>query len=242
MAAETASIEPEVESINMKGTLLGSFDVMSTRLSTLQMFTIKASPTNLVVIRVESRTIQKKPFLFFIFTLNKGSINVEYSVGLDSSAKIRRLYVLKNLLSILSLISDQYEADNTELFQHMDSAIDDVLSSITQSYSTLFNNYDSLFNKYREAKRLNIELANSNKNLSVRASMLDNENKDLKARLAQLETYSDSSLMSLVEEWIDSHDGSIDANEFAKNYKITVPRVEQILNKMVSMGYIELKG
>ena len=61
-------------------------------------------------------------------------------------------------------------------------------------------------------------------------------------RLKVLETYSDNSLMVIVQEWLDAHDDSIDVNEFAKNYKISPTRVEQILNKMVTLGYIELKG
>jgi hypothetical protein len=235
-------MEPSVESISFKGTLLGTFDVISSRLATLQMFSIRASATDLTLARVESRNIQKRPFLFMIFKFSKSGIEVEYSIGPDSSLKIRRLYVLKNLIAILSLITDLYEADGADLMQHLDSAIDDVLGSLTQDYSTLFNNYDSLFNRYRELKRLNIELANSNKNLSVQASLLESDNNALKDRLKLLETYSDESLMALVEEWIESHGGSIDINEFAENYKITPPRVEQILNSLVSQGYIEMKG
>lgn len=242
MAGEVAEIEPNIESLKIKGHLLGNFDVMTTRLAALQMFSIKETPNELVVIRVESRNIQKKPFLFIVFRFDKDTIEIDYSIGLDSSVKIRRLYVLKSLIAILSLVTDVYEADTTELLQHLDSSIDDVLGSLQQSYSVLFNNYDSLFNKYRELKRLNIELSNSNKNLSVQAGILSNDNNDMKDQIKLLQTYSDESLMAMVEDWIESHDGTIDINEFATTYKLIPPRVEQILNKMVSLGYIELKG
>ncbi len=243
MAGETpTNIEPTVENLVIKGTLLGNFDIMAGRLSTLQMFFLRATINDLTIIRVESRNIQRKPYLFMIFRFTKDSINIDYSIGFDSSPKLRRLYVLKNLIAILSLITDAYEADNADLLQHLDSSIDDVLGGMSQQYSTIFNQYDSLLNRYRELKRLNIELANSNKNMSVQASLLKGENDDLKARLKQLETYSDESLMALVQEWIESHGGVIDINEFASNYKIIPPRVEQVLNKMVSLGYIEIKG
>lgn len=243
MAGETTTgIEPTVENLKIKGTLLGNFDVMAGRLSTLQMFFLRATTNDLTVIRVESRNIQRKPYLFMIFKFLKDGVELDYSVGFDSSPKLRRLYVLKNLISILSLVTDVYDADSADLLQHLDSSIDDVLGSISQQYSTLFNQYDSLLNKYRETKRLNIEFTNANKNMSVQASLLKSENDDLKGRLQHLETYSDESLMALTEEWIESHGGTIDINEFATNYKITPPRVEQILNKMVSLGYIEMKG
>ena len=242
MPGETSNIEPNIENLRLKGTLLGTFDVMVKRLSTLQIFSIKSTQSSITLVRVESRNMQKKPFLFMIFKFEKDAISVDYSIGFDTNTKMRRLYVLKNLIAILSLITDLYEADNTDLLQHLDSAIDDVLGSLAQDYSTLYHNYGSLFDKYRELKKLNIELSNSNRNLSVQASLLDNENVELKDRLKQLETYTDESLMAIVEEWIDTHGGTIDINEFAQNYKITAPRVEQILDKMVSLGYIELKG
>ena len=235
-------MEPDIEELDVKGRLSGSFEDVAKRLSSLELFLIKTNPDSVVLLRVESRDIQKRPFLFFIITLERGNIRVEYSIAHDSSPKMRRLYIMKNLLSVLSLIADVYEPDNAELFQHADSAIDDVTSSISQSYSALFNNYDSLFNEYREIKRLNIELTASNKNLTVQGTQLSTENKELTERLKSLETYSDESLMAMVEEWLETHDSTIDINEFAKAHKLEPPRVEQVLNKMVSLGYIETKG
>ncbi len=242
MAEETGIVEPKIAEITLNGSLLGTFSAMASRLETLQMFSIKENPGSLVLLSVESRDIQKNPFLFFIITFTQDQVKVQYSIALDSSEKMRRLYVVKNLLSVLSLVTDLYTADVASVYQYVDSVIDDVLGSLSQSYSSLFNNYDSLFSEYREIKRLNIELIAANKNLTVQASQLSNENKDLKSRLESLETYSDESLMVMIEDWIDSHSDTVDVIEFAKTYRLTAPRVEQVLNKMVSMGYIELKG
>ncbi|MGC8478603.1 MAG: hypothetical protein ACP5NE_01595 [Candidatus Micrarchaeia archaeon] len=243
MPEETAGlIEPKILEIKLGASLLGSFDTIASRLSSLQVFTIKQIPNGLSLIRVESRDMQKKPFLFFVINLEKEEISLQYSVPMDTSEKLRKLLVMKNLFGVLSLISDLYMPNTVQLFQYADSAIDDVLNSLSQSYSTLFNNYDSLFNEFRELKRLNIELAAANKSLTVQASQLSAENKELKEKLSTLETYSDESLMVMVQEWIESHSSTIDINEFANTYRITPPRVEQILNKMVSSGYIEIKG
>ncbi len=235
-------IEPDVEEINIKSNTIGTFSDIAKRLSSLELFYIRAASDSTTILRIESRDIQKRPFLFFIITLERDNINVQYSIAHDSSVKMRRLYIVKNLLSTLSLITDLYEPDNTELFQHVDSAIDDVVNSISQSYSALFNNYDSLFNEYREIKRLNIELTASNKNLTVQGMQLSTENKELSDRLKTLEAYSDESLMVMVQDWIETHDNTIDINEFCKVHKVPSPRIEQILNKMVSLGYIEAKG
>lgn len=242
MPAEQNAIEPKTEEISIKGKLLGDFGAMEARLSQLQLYMSKTTPDSLILARVERRDIQKKPFLFLIITFEKDKLQLEYTIAPDSSPKMRRLYALKTLLSVLSLVTDIYAADNSELFQNVDSSIDEVFNSLSQGYSTLFNNYDALSNEYREIKKLNIELTSSNKNLAVQATQVSEENNKLKLRLSQLESYSDESLMVMVQEWLEAHDSTIDVNEFGNMYKILPPRVEQILNKMVTLGYIELKG
>ncbi len=243
MADEQAvSIEPKTDGFELKAKLTSSFDEVAKRFSTLQLFSLSKSQNGVKLLRVESRDIQKKPFLFLIIDMRSDRLVLYYTIALDSSPKLRRLYVLKVLLGVLSLVADIYSVDNIELFQYLDSAIDDVLNSITQNYSALFNNYDALFNEYKEIKRLEVELEASNKNLTVQALELSDENKGLKAGLGELQAYSDTALMVMVQDWLESHDDTIDINEFAKNYKMSPTRVEQILNRMAAMGYIELKG
>lgn len=235
-------VEPKTDGFELKARLLGNLDDLAKRLSTLQPFSISKSQDAVRILRIESHDIQKRPFLFMIVEMRADKVVVYYTIALDASPKLRKLFVLKTLLSLLSLVTDVYSVETTALFQYLDSAMDDVLGSISQSYSSLFNNYDSLFNEYKETKSLNIELEVSNKNLTVQALQLDDENKQLRADLTALQTYSDSSLMVMVQDWLESHDDAIDINEFAKNYKVPTTRVEQILDRMVSLGYIELKG
>jgi len=240
--ATDAPLNPNISEFSVNGALTGSFPMIESRLSTIQTLLIKQNPEGLVILSVESRDMEKNPFLFFIFTFKQNGIDVKYSIAPDASEKLRRLYVLKNLLSLLSLITDQYSVDQQTFFQYVDSAIDDVLGSLSQSYSALFNNYDSLFNEYRETKRLNIELTQSNKNLSVKATQLSKDNDELKARMAELETYSEESLMVMIQDWLEAHNNTIDIGEFSKTYRVLQPRVEQVLNKMVAQSYIEFKG
>jgi hypothetical protein len=239
---ETVALEPKVDSIAIGASLLGSFEAMSSRLSQLQIFTMKASPDSLVLLRIESRDMQKRPFLFFVFTFERDRITIDYTAAQDSSMKLRKLYVLRNLLSILSMVLDVYQPNPVELFQQLSSSVDDVLGTMSQSYSALVNSYDSIFNEYRELKRLSTQLESSNKSLTAQVTQISSENDELKKRLKELESYSDESLMSMIEDWIEAHENTIDVDEFSKNYKIVAPRVEQMLNRMVSLGYIELRG
>ena len=235
-------IVPKMEEIGFVGQLNGKLEDLLAKVSQIPTLASKIENGKLLVTRVESRDIHKKPFLFFLFEISESGIEVIYSIAPDTSVKMRRLFVLRNLLSVLSIISDSFKIDEKKFYQYLDSAIDDVLNSLSQNYSSLFNSYDALLTEYRELKRLNLELSAANRNLTIQTSQLSEENKKLKEELEALQTYSDESLMAMVEDWIESHNNSIDVDEFAKTYKIASPRVEQILNKMVSLGYIELKG
>ncbi len=242
MPEETAFVEPKTEELEVKAKLLGSFNDISKRLSGIETLEIVKGDSLLRIVRVESRDIQKRPFLFVIMELGADRLMISYTVATDSSPKIRRMQALKEALSVLSLITDLYSVDNSEMFQCLDSAIDELSASMSQSYSSLFNNYDAIFNEYKELRKMNVELTAANKNLSVQASQLSEENKTLSARVKELEGYSDDSLMVMTQEWLDTHNSEIDVGEFSKVYRVNPTRIEGILNKMVSLGYIELKG
>ncbi len=233
---------PYVESIKINAKLVQNLDATYNSISNIALFSAHLNPDNIIMFRVESRDLQKKPFLFTIIYFNKDSIEIKYSIAFDASKKLRRLSIMKDFLGIFSTITDAYQIEIKELFRHLDSMIDDVLNSLSQNYSTLFNNYDAMFNEYNELKKINLDLAASNKSLAASGMVLEQKNKELTEKLKSLEIYSDESLMVMVEEWIEAHGNSIDINEFAKSYKLLPPRVEQILNKMVSLGYLELKG
>ena len=78
--------------------------------------------------------------------------------------------------------------------------------------------------------------------------MLSRENYNLKRKLEDvtaalnaLKKISDKTLAVKIQEWIAEHDGSIDVTEFAKVYGVSEARVEQVLNYLVTNGYLELK-
>ncbi len=237
-----ADIEPKAEQIEFPGKLLTDFEDAQKRLSGMPFYSFQIGPEKLDIVRVESRNVKKKPFLFYIITLNKDKLVLTYSMTPGSSERLRQAMVIKNLASVLSVIRDAFEVDESKFYQYVDSVIDNLVSGLSQSYSTLFNKYDSLLNEYVETKRLAKELTESNRNLAIQTSQLNEENKSLAEQLKSLQTFSDESLMSMVQDWIDVHNSSIDIGEFSKTYKVPEPRIEQILDKMASMGYLELKG
>lgn len=237
-----SEIEPKVEQVEFDGKLKGSFQSIQDKMSHVPFYTMRQDADKLDIVRVESSNIHKKPFLFYIVTIKGNILTLTYSIIPGSSDRLRRAVVIKNLASILSVIGEDFQVDETKFFQYVDSVIDNLINGMSQSYSTLFNKHDALLGEYMELKKLVKDLSISNRNLTIQTSQLNEENKIINDQLKSLQTYSNDALMAMIEDWIEVHNSSIDVGDFSKMYKVPEPRVEQILDKMVSMGYIELKG
>ncbi|MCL5239055.1 MAG: hypothetical protein M1286_01105 [Candidatus Marsarchaeota archaeon] len=242
MQEETTETEPKVEQIDFPGKLLTSLEDVKQKLEGVPFYSFQLSQNSLEIARVESRNIHKKPFLFYIILVGQDSLQLTYSIIPGSSDRLRRATVIKNLASALAVMGDGFKIDEAKFFQYVDSVLDNLINGLSQSYSTLFNKYDAVLNEYVEMKKLMRELETSNRNLTIQTGQLNEDNKSLTAQLKALQTYSDESLMAMIQDWIEVHNSSIDVGEFAKTYKVPEPRIEQILDKMVSMGYIELKS
>lgn len=242
LVQDESEAEPKVEQVEFPGRLSTSIDQIKQKLSSIPFYSFQAAGDKLEVARVESRNVHKKPFLFYIVTISPSSLQLTYSIIPGSSDRLRRSVVIKDLASMLAVIGDDFQVDEAKFLQYVDSALDSLINGMSQSYSTLFNKYDALLNQYVEIKRLMHELEVSNRNLTIQTGQLNDENKTLTDQLKSLQTYSDESLMAMVQDWIEVHNSSIDVGEFAKIYKVPEPRIEQILDKMVSLGYIELKS
>jgi hypothetical protein len=242
LAEEETELEPKIEKVEFQGKLTGSIAGVKEKVAQMPFYNFREGDGGLDIVRVESRNVRKKPFLFYIITVKPDALTLTYSIVPGSSDRLRRAVVIKNLASILSVISDNFAIEEAKFFQYVDSVLDSLISGMSQGYSAVFNKYDSVAAEYAELKKLASDLAASNKNLTTQTSQLSEENKALSEQLKSLQTYSDEALMAMVEDWIEVHDSAIDIGEFSKTYKVPEPRIEQILDKMVAAGYIELKG
>jgi hypothetical protein len=240
--AEEAGPAPKMEKLIFPARMSGTADQIHERIRTIPFYAAEAEGDKLTVVRVESRNIRKLPYFFYIMELKVSEFEVSYSIPQETSEVMRRAAILKDVASFLSFISDYYSVDQGKLLQYIDSTLDSILKGLSQPYSAIFNQYNSLLSEYRSLKRLNLELSASNRNLTVQAEQLTEENKKMNEELKKLQKYSDESLMVMVQDWIEVHNDTIDISEFAKTYGITAPRVEETLDKMVSLGYLELRS
>ena len=239
---DEVGVEPKIEQVEFAGKLTGTFEEIKGKLSQLQFYSLQEGEGKLDIVRVENVDIHKKPFLFYIMTVKPDALVVTYSIIPGSSDRLRRAVIIKALASVLSIMADSFHVEEVKIFQYIDSVVDNLVGGMSQDYSSLFNKYDAMFGEYTELKKLSQELGTANRNLTIQTGQLNEENKSLVEQLRSLQTYSDDALMAMVQDWIEVHSSSIDVGEFSKTYKVPEPRIEQILNKMVSLGYLELKG
>ncbi len=239
---DEVEVEPKIEQVEFAGKLTGTFEDIKGKVSQMQFYSLQEGEGKLDIVRVENVNIRKKPFLFYIITLKPDALTLTYSIIPGSSDRLRRAVVIKNLASILSVVADAYHIEEAKFLQYIDSTLDNLVGGLSQEYSALFNKYDSVLGEYTELKKLSGELGIANRNLTIQTGQLSEENKSLTEQLRSLQTYSDEALMAMVQDWIEVHSSSIDVGEFSNTYKVPEPRIEQILDKMVSMGYLELKG
>jgi len=231
--------KPAVYSYFIPAKLISSLGDISLKLKTLNFLGVSQKEESLIVFNIESRDLKKEPYLFYIFEFKKDGIEINYSVIPDTSPKQRKLVVAKVLLDILVLLKEDLEIDSTKFYSFLSSSIQDFLSTVPQNYETLFGKYDSLLESYKDLQKNLFSLQNSNKMLSLKVAELLEKNAELEARIKKLETMSDEVLMLKVQEWLQTHNGTINIGEFSSLYKVPESRVEEILNKMISLGYIQ---
>jgi len=231
--------KPVVYSFFIHAKILTSINDISLKLKTLNFLGVSQKDDSLTVYNIETRDLKKEPYLFYIFEFKKDSIEINYSVIPDVSPKQRKLVVAKALLDILVLLKDDIEVDPPEFYSFLSSSIQDFLSAVPQNYETLFGKYDSLLESYKDLQKNLFSLQNSNKALSLKVTELLEKNAELEARIKKLETLSDEVLMLKVQDWLQTHNGTINIGEFSALYKVPESRVEEILNKMISLGYIQ---
>lgn len=233
---------PVVEGIKIPGKRIKQAADLESALSTLSFLRTATERESVAVLNVESRDIKRNPYLFSIIYLKPDFVEMVYSIVPGTSARKRKIEVLRHLLNILSVISGAYELDYKYLYQNLQSALKDLTEFASSDYNDIFAKYDSLQRDATEARRKLELIESSNAKISKDLIEARSENDELTLRVKQLEAYSNEALMVKIQDWLDLHRNEISVTEFAKQYGVLESRVESILNEMVIRGYLELRG
>lgn len=209
------------------------------RLSFLHIAQDSQDPQLVMALNVQARDISKNPYLFSIMYFRPDAIDVLYTLAPNKSPKARRLELAKYCLNVLTLCTQEYEIDLKHLYQFLEGTISDMNEYVSSDFAELFSKYDALKGDYERAQRKIIALEGSNKELASDNYSLKNKTQELELKVVRLEKYSDSVLAVKIQSWIAEHNGEINLSDFARVHNVSEARVEQVLNNLVSEGYIE---
>jgi hypothetical protein len=231
---------PKVDGFRMKVKLQGKFSDVSRALNSISFLKIAQEKEGVNVAYVESRSIDKTPYLFSMMKFKKTEIEVVYTVPNNVSPTKRKLDVMRYLLNMITLVEPYYEIDNKVVYQLIEETMRQLEEYTTGDYKTLYKKYDQLQREVENLRRSSLIYKGQVKSLSKENYELKNESDELKVRFEKLHGgISDSVLSSKVQEWVIDHNGSINIMEFARHNKVPEARVEDVLNDLVRQGYLE---
>ncbi len=234
--------KPTVSGFRVHGKRQANPKELSKKLSELSFLEMSVEGDSLAVLNVESRDIQKNPYLFSIVYFRPAMIEATYTCLANMSPKKRRIDVLRHFLNLMTITEDCYEIEIREVYQLLEAAVAHMTQYVSVDYDRLFSLYDNLQTEFSSLKKKAAEATEANASLSKENYELKSKNDELTLKLESLETFSDSVLSVKIQEWLSEHKGEINIADFSKVYNVPETRVEQILNKLVTEGYIETKG
>ena len=241
-AQAAPSSAPSVSGFRVQAKRVKTVQDLTAHFSELAFLEMSNDKDALVALNGESRDIQKNPYLFSIIYFRPGSIEVMYTCLPTMSPKKRRIDVLRHFLNLLTIAEDCYSIDMKQIYQLLESAVTDMNEYVTADYDKLFSLYDNLKTEYTALQKKVKEMTDATSSLSKENYELKSKNDELSLKLKGLETFSDSVLALKIQEWLGEHKGEINIADFSKVYNVPESRVEQMLNKLVTEGYIETKG
>lgn len=234
------SQKPGVDGFRVAGELRGSISNIADILKSISFLEVAPEKDAVNLVYTESRDINKNPYLFSITRIEDDGIEVQYSIPPEISPRKRRVDVIRYLLNILSLIEKDYSVDNRVLFQLLEGAVKELTSAVTMDYTKLYTSYDSIKKEVDDLRKKTARLEDQVNALTTQNYELKNMNDEMRLELDELRGLSDDALKAKLQEWIIEHNNSINISDFTRVYHVSDSRVEDMLNKLVNEGYLEV--
>ncbi|MEW6528635.1 MAG: hypothetical protein AB1391_01980 [Candidatus Micrarchaeota archaeon] len=241
MAEEKKKLEeqPHVDGFKIFAKLKTNLKDVDSKLRTISFMEVVSEKDCVNAAYIESRNIEKTPYLFALFKFRNDAMDIMYSIPPNIAPKKRKLDVVRYFLNVLTVLGSAYTIEQTAIYQLLDAALKEMNDFVGLDFNKLYINYDNLKKDYEDVSR-------RFKRLQQKVDILNNENYNLKTkndelslRIKQLETMSNDTLKEKLQEWIYEHENEINISDFSKFYKIPETRVEEMLNVLVKEGYVQ---
>lgn len=226
------------DGFKLKAKMTGKPEEIGDALRMLSFLAVAVEKEAVSAAYVESRDINNQPYIFSILKLNKDEMELIFSIPPEVAPKRRKLNMIRYFLNVLSLIQPYYDIDNKAVYQLIENALKELEEFVTLDYNKLYTAYDTLKKDVEDMRKKIKRLSEENDALSRQNYELKNKNDELTLRVNALEALSDETLKTKIQEWLIEHNSEINISEFAKIYKVSETRVEEILNTLVTEGFI----
>src|SRR3989338_688856 len=229
---------PRVDGFKVKGSVRTSLKEIADSLRSLSFLQVAQERDAVNEVYVESRDIRKAPYLFSIIKIQSDEMEVVYSIPKEIAPKKRKMDIVRYVLNILSLIEQSYKIDNKVLYQLIENALKEITETMSLEYSRLYTEFDGIKKDMDDLKRKVSRLTEENQVLLTKNYEIKGKSDELLLRLKTLENISDEALKVKLQTWISEHNGEINMAEFSKIHNVVETKVEEILNRLVSEGYL----
>lgn len=233
--------QPRADGFRISAEAVKSLDEVANALSTVKFLTVIPQGEFLAVLNVESRDIQKNPYLFSTLYIRKNEIEVMYTVVPGMSPKKRKIDVIRFFLNMVTLLQDAYEVDHLQVYQLIEETLKETSEYISSSYEEVYGKYDALLNETKLLNKKITDLRNTNDKIGKENVELKSKIDELTLRVKEAEAYSDEVLMSKIQQWLKEHRNEINVAEFSKITRVPETRIEQVLSRMVTEGFLEVR-
>lgn len=240
MAEEKKALEiPRTDSFKIFTKLRGSMKDVETKLRTISFLEVVPEAECVNAAYIESRDIERSPYLFAIFKFRTDSIEALYTIPPSMAPKKRKLEMVRYFLNMLTALGSTYSTDPSIIYQLLDAALKEMNDYVSLDYNRLYTAYDQVKKDYEDISRRLKRTQEQNDALQRDNYELKTRNDELAVRIKNLETMGDEELKEKIQEWLFEHGGEINITEFSKVYKVSETRVEEMLNVLVREGYVQ---
>lgn len=200
---------------------------------------ISYNKKNLVVEKIKGHDLRGNPFLEYRMVFSPDSIVFEYSIPANKNRRVRLLELVPTLLSVLQVAEEYYTFVPSEVYGHINSVVKDLLKVVDKEAAESSAALSDLESRYVDLNRRYEELVRSSESNARILLECERRRDELAKRVEHLTNVSDDSLKETLYNWIKIHGGTINVPEFSKSNGISISRVEEGLNFLISDGFIK---
>ncbi|MFH1393289.1 MAG: hypothetical protein ABII71_02870 [Candidatus Micrarchaeota archaeon] len=231
----------EEEKITVKGNLKGEqgLSTLARLMGELGFSKISYDKDKLVVEKIKGHDLSGKPFLEYRMRFTGKLIEFTYNVPPKKSSRAILLELLPTFLSVLQVAEDYYEIAPSAMYGHISGVLKETVKVMGKDVVELSTTLSDIEVKHNDlTMKYDDLLRSSEANAKI---LLETERRrdELAKRVETLTKISDDTLRESLYDWIRMHGGSINMREFARTNSVSVPRIEEGLNSLISEGFIK---